>query len=441
VNLREKLLRLAGPAPPLPHPPPRAGEWESHAPAGEEKGHPVAPPPPGGRATESGGTEKQDEIVGPPGATFLLRRVGFPLAHAHGAFTLAEVAATATGEIAAMGDAAPRSDAAHPAPLFFDIETTSLGSGAGVYAFIVGFLWREGDRFVAEQLYLREVAGEREMLLAAAERIGAAPLLVSFAGRGFDERRLEDRFRFLGLPSPFARGGHADLCPIARALWRSRLGSCTLGAVERARLGVTRAADLPGAECPAAYFRALRGDAEAREDVLRHNLSDLLSLATLAAALARRRAGARDAAEHLGFGRHERRRGREAAALAALEAAAREVTALTPAEQIELRLELAALLRRAGRGDEAAAHLRAIVDGPGEPPIGALIDLAKHAEHRARDLPLAERCTVAAISQLRRRAVDCTAEQRAALLGELSRRLARVQEKARRAGPSWFGAG
>jgi hypothetical protein len=421
VNLREKLARLAGPAPPA-----------IAACLGGEPAAARGPAPP-----QPERWPLEEEIVGPEGATFLVRRTSYPLSHARGALTLGDAARLDPGAIAALGDAEPL--AGPPgAPLFFDTETTSLGSGAGVYVFLVGFAAHADERFIVEQLYLREVAGERAMLLAVAERIRAAPLLVSFSGRGFDERRLEDRYRFLALPSPFLRRAHADLCPLTRALWRSRLGSCALGTVERERLGIERGDDVPGAECPATYFRALRGDEAAREAVLRHNREDILSLAALAAALERRRAGARDAAEHLGFARHERRRRRFASALAALEAASAMAAALSREERRDLRLELAHLLRRLGRDDEGAAHLRALLAEPGDPPLDALLLLGKHAEHRARDLALAERCAVEAISLLRRGASDVKGERRAALLDDLTRRLARIAAKARRAGRSWF---
>lgn len=410
VDLRARLLRMLPPAPPA-----------SASGHGYERGH-EAP-------------DGDDAVVGPDGATYLVRQQTLSLSQRHGAFALEEVAAVSAEALALLGDAAPREGIRGP-PLFFDTETTSLGSGAGVYVFLIGFAWVDAARRVLalEQLYLRDVAGERAMLLAAAERIRAAPFLVSYAGRGFDERRLEDRYRFLGLESPFAPRAHADLCPIARALWRTRLPSCALSTLERERLGVFRDRDVPGAECPATYFRALRGDAAAREGVLRHNRDDLLSLAALAAALERKRAGERDPSEHLGFGRHERRRGRLEAALAALEAAARAEALLRPEERRELRLELAAALRRAGREEEAAAHLRALCldrRGGGDPPFEALLDLARWAEHRARDLALAERCAIEALSLLRRRATGHVSEKRAVLESELARRLARIERKAR----------
>jgi uncharacterized protein YprB with RNaseH-like and TPR domain len=336
------------------------------------------------------------------------------------------------GELGKLCDAAPAGDGAL---VFFDTETTSLATGAGVYVFLVGFAWAEIDRFVVEQLYLSDPSAERDLLCAAGERIRSAPLLVSFAGRGFDEHRLEDRFRCARLPSPFVRSRHADVYPLARSLWGGRLDSCALGVLEAARLGFARTNDLPGEACPDAYFRSLRGDRDAAEAVLRHNVLDLLSTAVLAAELAERAATTADPAELLGLGLHHRRRGRCVEALAHFgraEAEDARTGALRHDERRALALEAAALLKRLGRHDEAAERWRRWSGGP-TPSIEALVELAKHAEHRSRDLPLAARCAAEALSLVRRRHVELTDARRAALDVELVRRLSRIEDKIARA--------
>lgn len=396
-------------------------------------------------------------VVAPPAEpvreAFLRKRTVLPLSHAHGARRLAEVAALDPCELARLGDASwpvpGRASAATPcaasrdasassltigpsgAPVFFDTETTSLASGAGVYVFLVGFARIEGDAFVAEQLYLEDPSREAEMLHAAAEWITAAPLLVSFSGRGFDERRLEDRFRFLRLASPFRRGAHADLCPLARSLWKARLPSCALSALERAHLGVARLHDLPGEQCPEAYFRSLRGDRAAAESILAHNLADLLSTATLAVHALERGRMSCDPAELLGLGLHAFRRRREGEALSHLlraEAEEARAPSLRPDERVRLLLEAATLLRRAGREGEALRRHQALAAAR-PPSIDALIAIAKHAEHEARDLELARRASTEALAQVRRPAVRLTAARRRTLEADLVHRLARLGGK------------
>ncbi len=68
--------------------------------------------------------------------------------------------------------------------LFLDTETTGLGAGAGVLAFLVGMAWfDEQDRLVLEQLFLRSPAEEAAQLERVAERLAASSLLVTFNGK------------------------------------------------------------------------------------------------------------------------------------------------------------------------------------------------------------------------------------------------------------------
>lgn len=415
-----------------PAPAPGSGSGWLFAPA-----PPLAAPPAAARAATAAPDARP-----PAERPGLLRRItAFPLDHLHGARRLAEVAALDPVTLARLGDAAApaegpaagarRSDGT---PLFFDTETTSLASGAGVLVFLVGTARVEGDRFVVEQLYLEDPGAEPEMLRAAGERIAAAPLLVSFSGRGFDERRLEDRYRFRGMAPPFRPGAHADLCPLARSLWRARLPSCALGVLERARLGVRRHGDLPGAACPEAYFRSLRGDEAAREAILRHNLWDLLSTATLAAEALARAASTAEPSEALGLALHHLRRGRAEEALGLLlraEALEARGPALTGEERARLLLEAAALLRRAGREEEALRRWRALASAR-PPSLDALLALAKHAEHGARDLDLARRAAARALALVRSGEAPLTPARRRALEADLTQRVIRVEAKARR---------
>ena len=61
--------------------------------------------------------------------------------------------------------------------------------------------------------------------------------------------------------------GHLDLLPVARQLWKHRLGNARLATVEDAVCAVVRDGDLPGALIPERYFsylRSRRGGAAAR---------------------------------------------------------------------------------------------------------------------------------------------------------------------------------
>ncbi len=319
------------------------------------------------------------------------------------------------------------------APVFFDSETTSLSSGAGCYVFLAGFASSIDGAIVVDQVFLCDPAGEGAFLEEVGARVRSAQLVVSFAGRGFDERRLEDRFRFVRMPSPFRRDRHADLLPISRALWKGRLDSCSLGALESAVLGYRREGDIPGEACPDAWFRSVRGDLSAREAVLRHNLLDLLSTAVLAVEVAAIAGGARQPAETLGLALHERRRGRADRALSLLGEAEVGSEALRPRERRTLDREAAALLKKAGRWEEAAARWRALANDP-RPCVEALVELAKYAEHRIQDLSLAARAAAEALSLLRRGQADVPPRRGATLEVDLVGRLARIEARLASAG-------
>ena len=71
--------------------------------------------------------------------------------------------------------------------LYLDTETTGLGGGAGVVAFLVGLGWFDLDgRFVVEQLLLRKPSEEEPLLRFIADRIERASFVVTYNGKTFD---------------------------------------------------------------------------------------------------------------------------------------------------------------------------------------------------------------------------------------------------------------
>ena len=206
---------------------------------------------------------------------------------AHGAWSLDEVDGASTGTIARLA----RDPALEGLPLreavYLDTETSGLSGGAGVYVYMVGLGWFEGDEFVSWQGFLREPGEEPAMLAAVAERLGAAPGMVSFFGKSFDRHRLEDKMRIAGVRAPFDRLAHLDLYHPFRRLTQGTLPDGRLQTMERELLGFHRVDDLPGSLAPAAWFDFLAGRAHRLEGVFEHNHHDVLSLAALAAFLGR----------------------------------------------------------------------------------------------------------------------------------------------------------
>ncbi len=216
---------------------------------------------------------------------------------------------------------------------FIDTETTGLGAGAGVYAFMVGVGTFEvasgapvdmaradpalgktelsqannpnipnfaGDipdlAFVVRQFFMRSPAEEGALLVALSELLAPFDMTVTFNGRTFDLPLLRTRFQQnhwlfpagmdeVALLAPDR--AHLDLLHPARRLWRKRLRSCRLINLEERVLGLRRSEDdVPGALIPQLYVDYTRdGNASQMARVFYHNREDIVSMVSLADAL------------------------------------------------------------------------------------------------------------------------------------------------------------
>jgi uncharacterized protein YprB with RNaseH-like and TPR domain len=323
-----------------------------------------------------------------------------------------DAAASSRAELLGLLALDPRVSNADPRrALYFDTETTGLGGGAGVLAFLVGLAWFDADlRLNSEQFLLRSPAEEAPLLEAFAERVEACDLLVSYNGKAFDWPLLNGRMVMNRRPALPERA-HLDLLHIARRLHKTRLGACRLISLESDVLGFERGPDIAGVEIPPRYSHYLRtGDDSALEPVIEHNAWDVVSMAALVGlygepfdllherdllGLARtlKRARAFDEAERAaaialsrGAGPEARRahgeiakaRGDRAQALAHFEAFAAEV------DDPAVRLELAKLYEH---------HVRAPISALGWVAQGTTEDAGQAEKRRAR---LAEKISKAA---------------------------------------------
>ena len=194
-----------------------------------------------------------------------------------------DAAASSSAELLGLLSLDPRISSVDPRrALYFDTETTGLGGGAGVLAFLVGIAWFDEQlRLHAEQFLLRSPAEEEPLLEAFAERLEACELLVSYNGKAFDLPLLNGRMVMNRRPQLPDRA-HLDLLHIARRLHKGRLGPCRLIGLEADVLGFERGPDIAGIDIAPRYAHFLRsGDESALEDVVEHNAWDVVSMAAL----------------------------------------------------------------------------------------------------------------------------------------------------------------
>ncbi|HEV7810022.1 MAG TPA: ribonuclease H-like domain-containing protein [Candidatus Limnocylindrales bacterium] len=325
-----------------------------------------------------------------------------------------------------------------------DTETTGLATASGTVAFLVGLGWWESDRFRQIQLLLPDHPAERSLLARLATHIPPAAWLVTYNGKGFDWPLLTARYRMAGAAPP-PLGGHLDLLPFVRRVFRHRMADARLRTVETELLGTVRHGDVDGWQIPGRFLDFLRGaSADPLLDVVRHNREDVRSLARLLGTIdrdyadeaARTRAPRGDLA---GLGRLLARDQRLDEALACVDAAlAQPDDSPGSAEQVALdgaiagdddtapgqppwwhpkqvadvggtrrratwmrvvegrlespwtperiAIERARLLRRMQRYDEAIATWRDLTSGRGAVAIHAWVEIAKLREHRLGDL-------------------------------------------------------
>lgn len=389
------------------------------------------PPPlevllPGGRLLETS-----------DGACFIVDRV-FPLHHRHGADTLADLLAVepAAGVPYILDerlDGHGFSDF-----LFLDTETTGL-AGAGALAFMVGVAYFEpqpvvldgeiGERqvLVVRQYFLRDHGDELAMLRQLDELLAGKVGLITFNGRSFDVPLLDNRYLMNRLRGRLPDVPHIDLLPPARRLFRARLGSCALGALEQNLLGLRRTQDdVPGWLIPTLYHNFLRtGDARELTRVFYHNEMDMLSMVTLAARIFRHMATCRcdDALDQISLGRWQMDLGLFDVAEQTLTEALRGDIPLDAYQQA--LTHLSAMYKRTERRAEAVQswqQLASISTGD----VAAHVELAKHYEWHALDYPLAVEWTRRALALIDR--LPLTPNTRLAR-SELVHRLQRLEKK------------
>lgn len=309
--------------------------------------------------------------------------------------------------------------------IFFDIETTGLGIGTGIYAFMVGFGTFEGDEFCLRQYFMRDYSEEGALLYLLCQHMQEFSWWVSFNGRNFDLPILQTRFTRGCMDMPLAQAPHLDLLYPARRLWRQRLRSCALSSLEASVLGVAREGDVPSWLVPELYFDYLRyGETQPLRQVFLHNTLDILSLVALtvkADAMLRDPFGkeVEHAVDLYSLGAIFESLGERQAAQRAYEQALQKH--LPPAMQEQTLRRLSLLYKRCGQAEQAV-HIWHVLRERNR--AEAYVELAKYYEHQQRDYVLAARLVsdALALDNLPAKG-DCSPQALRARLARLRRKL------------------
>ncbi len=286
--------------------------------------------------------------------------------------------------------------------ILLDAETTGLAGGTGTYAFLVGVAWWEGSQLLVEQFFMQDHSQEASMLAGLSERLGGRGVIVTFNGKSFDCPLLETRFRMTRLGAFPVPAFHLDLLHPARTLYRLRLTSVALSALERHILGLDRGQDIPSETIPGRYFDFLRGGPpEPLAEVFQHNLRDLQGLALLvfhvAGLLESGEESSTDGLELFGIAKFLRLRGeRDLAGPGYARALAQ---GLPETAERSARRELALLSRRRRDFESASSHWMRLLDESRE-GMEAYEQLAIYYEHHAGNVRAALAVTHEALIRL-----------------------------------------
>jgi hypothetical protein len=261
--------------------------------------------------------------------------------------------------------------------VFYDTETTGLSGGAGNVIFLFGAAWCEGSDLRFEQLFLSDFPGEPEFLRAVSELLQPFAAWVSYNGKTFDSHLLQSRFLMNGMS--FDPGPQVDLLHHARRLWRSITGDCSLKVIENEILGITREMDVAGEDIPLVWLEFLRtGKPGILPMVFQHNLTDITSVTHLYGIIGTLLRGDLEETpvDERALGGWLLARS-PANGTAVLEEAFRK-------GNLEAGVTLSLHHKRLKEWDRAVAIWEALLES--SKSIFAAVELAKHLEHRERDL-------------------------------------------------------
>lgn len=318
---------------------------------------------------------------------------------------------------------------------FLDTETSGLSGGTGTYAFLVGVARFVDGQFLLQQFFMRDPAEEPALLEGLANFLAPCKALVTFNGKAFDAPLLTTRYSMHRIPVPYRDYSHLDLLPLARRLWRERLPSRALKYLEENILGLARSTDeVPGYEIPWLYFDYLRtGDARPLGGVFYHNAMDVVAMAALLSHMNNMLETPYDG--HVQHGLdfialaklfEDLGHWDEAARLfeRGLELGAESQQGLAESDFGLAVKRLSILQKKRGDVNEA---LRLWEEAAERGHLYAFIELAKHYEHKSRDMKSALKWTRSAMERVHN--MEMPDYMRKHWLDEITHRLERLERK------------
>ncbi|BBN98832.1 ribonuclease H-like domain-containing protein [Sporolactobacillus terrae] len=300
-------------------------------------------------------------------------------------------------------------DAAHPLSakglhaedlLFFDTETTGLGSGSGQMIFLIG-LARMTDHFLElKQYFLPGPGHEAAFYDSFLKDCTSLKHLVTFNGKAFDWPRVKTRHQFVRDQVPkLPAFGHFDLLHASRRLWKNRLESVRLQSIESKLLSMNRENDVPGKLAPFLYFQFLKHPEPGLvKGIIEHNREDVLTLVSLYIHLSNKILGkaAADPEENYEIARWFEQIGDHAHAQTIWKTLIQKDSAF----QIPAKARLAACLKRKGDYRQSLKLFESVI-AAGEDEGGLIsIEAAKLLEHRFHDYSRAIQYTKSAMIQI-----------------------------------------
>jgi uncharacterized protein len=213
---------------------------------------------------------------------FYLVRTDFPINTQHGNLTLQDGLNVNGKHISLSANDQELVDFDPRTALFIDTETTGLMGGTGTIAFLIGVGYFIDDTFRLDQCFMRDYDDEEGMLNYLDTLFKKADTIVSFNGKSFDIPLMRTRFITNRIPYRLEDKTHFDLVHASRRFWKQRLRDCSLGNIEKEIMGIQRHGDVLGHEIPQIWLDYLHSrDARKLKAVFYHHQMDILSLATL----------------------------------------------------------------------------------------------------------------------------------------------------------------